>query len=63
VIDLAAIAWSEHGYFFVEAAGELKLNWFPEPPTQAIVGQLVVIVRPKRILDESIITTPWQLEE
>ncbi len=63
VIDLAATAWSENGYFVVEESGELKLNWFPEPPTQTIVGQLVVIVRPKRILDESIITTPWQLEE
>ncbi|NJR68790.1 MAG: hypothetical protein HC771_09060 [Synechococcales cyanobacterium CRU_2_2] len=63
VLDRAATTWTENGYFFVEKAGELALNWFSEPPTQEIIGQLVVIVRPKRILDESIITAHWQLEE
>ncbi len=63
VVDRAATTWVENGYFFVEKDGALALNWFPEAPTQNIVGQLVVIIRPKRILDESIITTPWQLGE
>ncbi len=62
VIDRAATTWDDNSYFLMDQEGSLGVRWFAEAPTQPILGQVVVVVRPRRILDESLITTPWQLE-
>jgi hypothetical protein len=61
--DRAHQNWDAKNFYFYEQAGLVALGWFPEIPSQPLLAQLVLILRPKKILDESIITSPWQLEE
>ncbi len=63
VIDRSATEWNEFCYFLVDQAGQLDIAWFPSEPDVPILGQVVLLLRPKRILDEAAITEPWQLEE
>jgi hypothetical protein len=61
--DRANKVWQVNNFYLYEEAGKVALGWFSEAPSQLLLGQLVLIMRPKKILDESIITSPWQLEE
>ena len=63
IIDRASQKWDVNGYFLVEAEEKLELQWFEEAPDLDIVGQLVLIMRPKRILDENNIIEPWQMDD
>jgi hypothetical protein len=63
VIDRHATQWDEFSYFLIDQSGQLEIAWFPSEPEIPILGQVMLILRPKRILDETVITEPWQLEE
>ncbi|MGK7952776.1 MAG: RuBisCO accumulation factor 1 [Xenococcaceae cyanobacterium] len=63
IIDRAVQTWDVNSYFLVEAEDKLELQWFEEAPDLAIIGQLVLIMRPKRILDENNILEPWQMDD
>ncbi|MDJ0649804.1 MAG: hypothetical protein QNJ60_14005 [Xenococcaceae cyanobacterium MO_188.B19] len=63
IIDRAAKEWNVNSYFLVETDSEPQLQWFENPPERNIIGQLVLIMRPKKILDEGNITQPWQMDD
>lgn len=63
IIDRAVQTWDVNSYFLVEAEDKLELQWFEEAPDLDIIGQLVLIMRPKRILDENNILEPWQMDD
>lgn len=63
LIDRAAQEWDANSYFVVNQAGQLQIQWFSEPPDVPIVGQLLLVLRPKKILDESLTRDIWQLED
>lgn len=63
VVDRGARQWDVNSYFLVEGAGELELQWFAESPAVAILGRLILILRPKKIFDENNITEPWQMDD
>ncbi len=63
VVDRKSRQWNVNSYFLVEREGELQLEWFEESPSVNILGQLILILRPKRILDENNITEPWQMDD
>jgi hypothetical protein len=63
VIDRAARHWSVYHYFLVEQGEQLGFQWFEEEPEQTLLGQLLLVLRPKRILDETVITSPWQMDD
>ncbi|MDJ0728232.1 MAG: hypothetical protein QNJ38_24325 [Prochloraceae cyanobacterium] len=64
VIDRAALDWNVNSYFLVAIEGELKIAWFDlEPDLKIIVGQIILIMRAKKILDEDNITQPWQMDD
>lgn len=63
ILDRANTTWNVNSYFIVEIDGDLELRWSETEPTEAIVGQLVVILRPKKILDEGNLTQPWQMDD
>lgn len=63
ILDRAMQAWDVNSYFIVEIEGRLELRWFETEPESPIVGQLVMILRPKKILDEGNITEPWQMDD
>ncbi len=63
IIDRASQEWDVNSYFLVETEQELELQWFETQPEAKIIGQLVLIMRPKKILDEGNITQPWQMDD
>ena len=63
IIDRANRTWDVNSYFVVEIEGKLELRWSETEPEETIAGQLVLILRPKKILDEGNITEPWQMDD
>ena len=62
-VDRAQRKWDDGGYFVVDNAGELDFQWFETEPEVEILGRLIVIVKPKRILDEEFTKDSWQIDE
>lgn len=63
ILDRAVQEWDANSYFLVEKRDKLELQWFEEEPSLSILGQLVLILRPKKILDENNLTEPWQMDD
>lgn len=63
VIDRAQRTWDEQAYFAIESNGEIEIQWFPEAPQQNLLGRLMLVVKPKRILDESLTKELWLTDE
>jgi len=63
VVDRALCEWNSQSYFLVDNAGELAIQWFEQSPESPILGQVMVILRPKKIFDENAITEPWQMDD
>ncbi|PSB11014.1 hypothetical protein C7B62_07140 [Pleurocapsa sp. CCALA 161] len=63
ILDRANRTWDVNSYFVVEIEGKLELRWSETAPEEVVIGQLVLILRPKKILDESNITQPWQMDD
>ena len=63
IVDRTQQEWDANNYFLVEAAGQLQLQWFPESPDVPIIGRVILIMRPKKVLDEEFTKDPWQIDE
>lgn len=63
VVDRTQTEWNPNSYFLIEAGDRTEIHWFDEEPNAAIVGRVVLVLRPKRILDEGNITQPWQMDD
>jgi hypothetical protein len=63
VIDRAQTQWDENSYLAIDKDERVELAWFPEPPDIEIIGKLVLILRPKKILDENLTKDVWQIDE
>ncbi|MGC9502444.1 RuBisCO accumulation factor 1 [Baaleninema sp.] len=63
VVDRAVREWNVNSYFLVDGGDTAEIGWFDEAPTEKILGQVVLILRPKRILDEGNLIQPWQMDD
>ncbi|MGB7521882.1 MAG: RuBisCO accumulation factor 1 [Spirulinaceae cyanobacterium] len=63
VVDRENTQWDINSYFALEKEGQVKLQWSETAPDSNILGQVVLVLRPKRIIDENIITEPWQMDD
>lgn len=63
VIDLAVSEWNHNHYFLVEQDRQLVFDWFASEPENKIWGQLLLLLRPKKIFDEGNLTQPWQMDD
>jgi hypothetical protein len=66
VIDRAATTWDENSYFLIsddDSDHSVAIQWFESSPTVALLGQVIVVLRPKRILDENNLLEPWQMDD
>jgi hypothetical protein len=63
VCDRAQRQWDASNYFVVDNSGELDFQWFETAPEIPLLGRIIVIVRPKKILDEEITKDSWQIDE
>jgi len=63
VVDRAQREWSEFSYYVVDEGGKLTIQWFEETPQAQLLGSVVLIMRPKKILDSDYTNELWQLDE
>jgi hypothetical protein len=63
VIDRAQTEWDENSYLAIARDGRVELGWFAEPPAETILGKLILILRPKRIIDEDVAKDVWQMDD
>lgn len=63
VVDRADTQWYLHSYFLIEQENGLGIQWFQQAPNQPLLGKVVLILRPKRVVDEGAIAQSWQIEE
>ncbi|MBU6228243.1 MAG: hypothetical protein KGQ93_00940 [Cyanobacteria bacterium REEB459] len=63
IVDRAERQWNPESYFLVANGEHLSLSWSATPPSAAILAEVVLILRPKQILDEDYNRELWQLDE
>jgi Rubisco accumulation factor 1 alpha helical domain/Rubisco Assembly chaperone C-terminal domain/Rubisco accumulation factor 1 helix turn helix domain len=63
LIDRAVTDWDEYRYFAVDRAGQVAIDWFSSAPTEPILGQVVLVLRPKRMLATGNQHDLWQTGE
>ncbi|MCL1465728.1 RuBisCO accumulation factor 1 [Argonema galeatum] len=63
IVDRAARLWEDNSYFILEREGLLQMQWFEESPPESLLGRVLLILRPKKILDENLTKDPWQIDE
>jgi len=63
VIDRQLNIWNIYSYFLIANGDKVEIGWFETAPDLTILGQVILILRPKKILDESNLTEPWQMDD
>jgi Rubisco accumulation factor 1 alpha helical domain/Rubisco Assembly chaperone C-terminal domain/Rubisco accumulation factor 1 helix turn helix domain len=63
LIDRAVTDWDEYKYFAIDRDGQVVIDWFSEAPTAPILGQVVLVLKPKRLLTTGDQHDLWQIEE
>jgi len=63
IVDRAQHQWQTDSYFAIDQDGQLQLSWFEEAPDQPLLGRVILVMRPKKILDEQYTKDPWQIDE
>lgn len=62
-VDRSVKEWDINSYFLVEKGDNLAFEWFAEKPAIPLLGQVILVLRPKKILDENNLTEPWQMDD
>ncbi|MBE9013749.1 hypothetical protein IQ250_26530 [Pseudanabaenaceae cyanobacterium LEGE 13415] len=63
VVDRAQREWQLDSYFAIANGEQLELQWFEEAPTTPLLGRVILVMRPKKVLDEDYTTELWQIDE
>jgi len=63
VVDRGDRDWIDDSYFLTAKNEQLTLTWSPSPLETPILGKVILILRPKRVLDEDYNRELWQLDE
>jgi hypothetical protein len=63
IVDRAQRQWSVDAHFLVDQGAEAQIQWTEEAPDGAILGRVILLLRPKRVLDEAYTKDPWQIDE
>jgi Rubisco Assembly chaperone C-terminal domain/Rubisco accumulation factor 1 alpha helical domain/Rubisco accumulation factor 1 helix turn helix domain len=63
LVDRAQRTWDASSYFMTEQDGQLQIQWFTDSPTMPLLGRLLLVLRPKKVLDEDYTKDPWQIDE
>jgi Rubisco Assembly chaperone C-terminal domain/Rubisco accumulation factor 1 alpha helical domain/Rubisco accumulation factor 1 helix turn helix domain len=63
IVDRSQRQWDVDSYFFADNGGNLELYWFEESPDIPILGRVILVMRPKKILDEDYTKDGWQVDD
>jgi hypothetical protein len=53
VVDRARREWKSDRYFVAEEADQIQIQWSDIQPDVPLLGEVILIMRPKKILDEN----------
>ena len=53
VVDRAQRDWKSDRYFIADDGDQIKIQWFDVSPDVPLLGEIILIMRPKKILDEN----------
>jgi hypothetical protein len=63
IVDRAQREWDAGSYFLVEQENALHIQWLETAPSDPILGRVILVMRPKKVLDEDYTKDPWQMDE
>lgn len=63
ICDRSQRQWRSDSYYLADTDGQLEARWFEEEPQIPLVGRIILIMRPKKILDEGYTRELWQVDE
>lgn len=63
MVDRHDREWDDRSYFVIEQDGQLEVQWFETEPVSPILGRVLVVLRPKKVLDEDFNKERWQMDE
>lgn len=63
VVDRSQREWDANSYFIVEQSGQIEFQWFDTATDVPLLGRIVLVLRPKRIIDEELTKDSWQIDE
>ncbi|MEB3150681.1 MAG: RuBisCO accumulation factor 1 [Sphaerospermopsis sp.] len=63
VIDRNQRDWDASSYFAFDNSGEVDFQWFETAPENTLLGKVIIILRPKKVLDEEFTKDAWQIDE
>jgi hypothetical protein len=63
MIDREQREWTADSYFLIAREDQLQLGWFEEAPEMPLLGRLLLVLRPKKVLDEGYNKELWQIDE
>jgi Rubisco Assembly chaperone C-terminal domain/Rubisco accumulation factor 1 alpha helical domain/Rubisco accumulation factor 1 helix turn helix domain len=62
LVDRASRDWDQYKYFALEREGQVAIEWSATAPPEPILGQVVLVLRPKRLLATGDSDDRWQIE-
>lgn len=63
IVDRAQREWNPDSYFIIEKAEQVEIVWSETPLDRGILGRVILVMRPKKILDENYTRELWQIDE
>lgn len=63
IADRAQRQWDADSYFLTDSNGNLELQWFEESPDIKLLAKIILVMRPKRIIDEDSVKDGWSIDE
>lgn len=63
IADRAQRQWDADSYFLTDSNGNLELQWFEESPDIKLLAKVILVMRPKRIIEEDSVKDGWSIDE
>ena len=63
IIDREQREWDGDSYFVVDQSGQLEIEWFQDAPEVKLLGRIILVLRPKKLLDENLSRDVWQIDD
>lgn len=63
VVDRGQTQWNPQSYFLVAHNDRVIIQWHSKSPQETILGQVIVVLRPQKVLDENNLREPWQMDD
>jgi Rubisco Assembly chaperone C-terminal domain/Rubisco accumulation factor 1 alpha helical domain/Rubisco accumulation factor 1 helix turn helix domain len=65
VVDRSQRQWKDDSYFIYDNNGQIEIQWFEDLPEHSLLGRVLLIMRPKKIIleDGSLAKEVWQIDD